>query len=746
MSAESTLEPGQIFFGAWMSLADKLTEERRSRLAAERMLELKQAELFAANRKLGLHAQQLSEEIVETRAEVETIRGENQRVRSDLSAANQKIALTERRLWQSIATISDGFALFDADNGMIMANEAYLSIFGGLEMVRPGINYITILQLLTEEGIVNTGRFSPAAWRQMMVERLQDPVKEPIVMRLWNDQYIKLVDQRGAGGDMVTLGLNITAAVHYRRQLEEARANAESANRAKSSFLANMSHEIRTPMNGVVGMADVLTDTDLTEEQRLYVQTIKTSGEALLVIINDVLDYSKIEAEKLDLHPEPFDLERAIHEVLTLLQTQASAKGLNLLLDYDIFMPTRLIGDPGRIRQVMTNLIGNAVKFTAKGHVLVRVTGAPDATGQKNALHVTIEDTGIGIPEDKVDHIFGEFNQVENERNRQFDGTGLGLAISQRLVEMMGGQIWVTSEEGIGTCFGFTLTMATDQAAPAQPFLPSELRHIMIVDDLQINRVILDRQLQQLGVKVTSCVSGEQALEQMDATVDLILTDHKMPQMDGMELAKNLRDRGDNTPILLLSSNPGHAQNGPGRGLIQGMLQKPLPRAELFARIWDLAGKRPQKLVAPPQPPTGDLRPMRILAAEDNKTNQLVFRKMIKALAVDLTFANNGEEAVALYHEIEPDLIFMDISMPKMDGKEATHAIREIEKTTGRHVPIVALTAHALDGDDRGILAAGLDHYMTKPLRKSEITAQIVAAHGPGMIQPVGDDPVQEAG
>ena len=289
-----------------MILATKLAEERRGRLAAERMLELKQAELFAANRKLGRHAQALSEEIVETRAEVEEVRGENERVKSDLGVANQKILIAERRLWHSVETITDGFAFFNAENRMIAANQAYLSIFDGLEEIKPGVNYVTILQMLTDEGIVNTENMSAIEWREMMVQRWYEPQPPPVTLHLWNDQYVKLVDRRGQGGDIVSLGLNITTIVENTKQLDEARQIAESANRAKSAFLANMSHEIRTPMNGVVGMSDLLGETGLSEEQQLYVDTIKNSGEALLVIINDVLDYSKIEAKKMELYPEPF--------------------------------------------------------------------------------------------------------------------------------------------------------------------------------------------------------------------------------------------------------------------------------------------------------------------------------------------------------------------------------------------------------------------------------------------------------
>ncbi len=277
-----------------MTLTGKLAEERRARLAAERRLELKQAELHAANRKLGQHALALTRRIGVTEAEVATVRDENKKVKSDLTLANEKVEIAERRLWLSIQSIQDGFAFFDADGRMIGANTAYLAVFDDLDEVAPGVSYARILQLLTDEGIVNTEAQSPDDWRAQMLARWQMPVPDPTIIRLWNDQYIRLIDQRGHEGDVVSLALNITETVQYEAQLNEARQKAEMASRTKSAFLANMSHEIRTPMNGVVGMAELMMDTDLSDEQRLYASTIKNSGEALLVIINDVLDYSKI--------------------------------------------------------------------------------------------------------------------------------------------------------------------------------------------------------------------------------------------------------------------------------------------------------------------------------------------------------------------------------------------------------------------------------------------------------------------
>ncbi|ARE83321.1 signal transduction histidine-protein kinase BarA [Roseovarius mucosus] len=720
-----------------MSLANKLADERRARLAAERLLEQKQAELQAANRKLGKHALALSHEIHETRAEVQTVRDENQRVKSDLNDAYQKVEIAERRLWHSIETIQDGFAFFDADSRMIAANNAYLAVFDGLEAVKPGVSYIEILQFITEEGIVNIGALKPQEWREKMLDRWQSTQPEPEVIRLWNGQYIKLIDQRGHGGDVVSLALNITDTIRYEKELKEARRRAEAANRAKSSFLANMSHEIRTPMNGVVGMAELLMETELTEEQRLFTSTIKNSGEALLVIINDVLDYSKIEAEKLILHAEPFDLERCIHELVTLMQVNARDKGLDVLVDYDLFLPTQFVGDPGRIRQIMTNLLGNAVKFTENGHVLVRVTGVYSDTEGRASIHVTVEDTGIGIPPDKIDHIFGEFNQVDDERNRKFEGTGLGLAISQKLIRMMGGKIWVESEPGNGSIFGFSISLPVAEVGEiAFPNLSAGTYRALIVEPQATSRAILERQLGQLGITAVSCQSAAEALAQAGNGFDLIVSDHNMSGMDGLELAEALREAGHDTPFLLFSPNTGYADQDPARIHVQAVLQKPVARRDLFEAL---------ARVMPPSDASS--RAMRVLAAEDNRTNRLVFSNMVKGLDIELTFAENGQEAVDLFQSLAPDVIFMDISMPEMDGKEATRAIRAIEAQSGRHVPIVAMTAHAMTGDDAEILAAGLDHYLTKPLRKEMIHQHIRAACPKGVRSPEGEaTPVQAAG
>lgn len=700
--------------------SDAFAKERRARLAAERLLEQKQAELFAANQRLAQHARQLSDEITVKREESEALKGQNDQTLQELARAHAAITTAERRLWDSVETIQDGFAVFDPNNLLIAANTAWLAVFDGLEQVGPGISYHDILLLLTQEGIVDTAPYTPDEWTGRALFRWATPEIAPVVLRLWNGTYVKCLDRRMRDGGIVSVAHDITETIRHRNELTEARDKAEAASRAKSTFLANMSHEIRTPLNGVLGTADLLAETALSEEQRLFVNTITGSAKALLGLINDVLDFSKIEAERLTLHPEPFDLERCIHETVILLQPTAFDKNIELIVDFDMFLPTRYIADALRIRQVLTNLIGNALKFTQRGHVLIRAIGLPGADAGSQRIHISVEDTGIGIKPDMVEHIFGEFNQVEDKPSRAYEGTGLGLAIVRRLVRLMGGDLWVDSTEGVGSCFGIDITVpVAEPLVTAEHELPQWLRRAALVDSQQAHRTVLAKQLRQLGIDVRSFKNAAAFLDD-GAPADVYLLDQAMSGVDPARLVQDIRAKTD-APIVVMAT--GRPRPSPA-GVIT--LQKPLLRRDLFQALARIA-------------PDAAPRPMRILAAEDNMTNQFIFAKFLAGLNIDLKFASNGTEAVTLYHSFAPDLVFMDISMPDLDGKEATRQIRAAEATSGAHVPIVALTAHALVGDEQEILAAGLDHYLTKPLQKAAIIERIAQEH-PAACAPLWPD------
>ncbi|SIS66800.1 hypothetical protein SAMN05878426_102442 [Phaeovulum vinaykumarii] len=730
-----------------ISIMEKLAQERRARLAAERLLEQKKRELFSANQKLAMHARALSDQIVEqrhglerARSEAESLKGENSRVRTDLERANSAALIAQRRLWDALETIADGFAVFDADLRLVAANRAYLAFFQGEIAVTAGVTYDSVLRIMVRHGMIDVEGRDPLDWHHEMIERIRRRRIEPYVLKLADGRHIRMIDRWGDAGDLVCLTQDISETYRRETELEEARDRAEAANRAKSAFLANMSHEIRTPMNGVVGMSELLCETALSEDQRLFAETIRSSGEALLTIINDVLDYSKIEASKLRLYPEAFDLERCIHEVTVLLMPSARDKGIQLLVDFDLFLPTRFVADPGRMRQILTNLLGNAVKFTQNGHVLTRVVGLERDKGHYE-LHVTVEDTGIGIAREHLDHVFGEFNQVESASNRKFEGTGLGLAITRELIQMMGGSVWVDSELGRGSSFGFRIVLPVAEPREEGLGLPAlEMRAALVIDDLMVNRVILERQLQTFGLNVTLCRNATEALEAVEkgGVFDIVLTDHHMPDIDGVQMTKRLRERGYKLPVMLLTSDAHAADLSEMTGEFAGLLQKPVLRSELLLALHRICHpEQPEvaELPPPPEPEPTLARPMRVLAAEDNRTNQLVFRKMVKDCDIDLTFANNGREAVDLWRQIRPDLVFMDVSMPEMDGREATRTIREAEAQAGGHVPIVALTAHAMDGDSESILASGMDHYLTKPLKKN-IILDMIRSHCPEDARP----------
>lgn len=409
-----------------------------------------------------------------------------------------------------------------------------------------------------------------------------------------------------------------------------------------------------------------------------------------------------------------------------LLQPIARDKGIELLIDYDMFLPAGFHGDPGRIRQVLTNIIGNAVKFTSEGHVLVRVTGHADGEDPlAMKVHIAIEDTGIGIPENMVDHVFGQFNQVEDEKNRKFEGTGLGLAISKQLVELMGGEIWVESEVDIGSCFGMYVRMPALEGQETEPLnLPRGLQHVLLVKDDQVTRTIVSKQLSSLGVEPDVCADTETALALAEETdYDLLIVDLGAATRDGETLVADLRRAGMTVPAIVMSSTPNAAAKDEETIL---HLQNTAMRQDLVGLIHDLC---PAKEVP--------LRKMRVLAADDNRTNRLVLEKMLKGLDIELQFATDGNEAVAGYQAFAPDLIFMDISMPHKDGKEATRDIRAME--TGAPIPICAVTAHAMEGDADPLREAGLDHYLTKPVRKKALYALIEEVAPEGVLPVLPD-------
>jgi len=710
---------------SFQGIDERLARERRGRLQAERLLAQRSEELYSAHRKLADHARALSHEVIEQREVNAALIGRSTQTQAALEAATQKAVVAERRLWDALTAVEDGFAIFDRDWRLVIANPAWMGAFDGVTDVAPGASYETILCIAVEEGLVDLEGAAPTAWIAAMMARWEAPAIPQIDIRLFDGTYIRLIDKRTPEGDLVTLAVDITDTIRRERDLERARDEAEAAARAKSAFLANMSHEIRTPMSGVVSMAELLRDTGLTEEQRLYADTIRNSGEALLVIINDILDYSKVDAGKLVLHLESFDLQQLIQEVFQLMRPGLEGKALELWLDYDIFLPDRMIGDRGRIRQILTNLIGNAVKFTEAGQVTVRVVGAPrDHPPGTVPIRVVVEDTGIGIAPEMQVHVFGEFNQVESDANRRFDGTGLGLAITRKLVALMGGEIWLTSEPGVGSSFGFALRLSADPAAQAQPVepLPTDRAEVWAITGGRALPDTILAHLMRLRARLTETpgVEGGPALP-----AAILLADRGGT---GDPIAR-LRASGYGGPILCLCPSE-H-----GTSLPQGVrpIVPTLPLAAFRAALLSAPLEDVVAQVAEPSLPV-PLPRLRVLAAEDNKTNQLVFRTMLKGVGLDLEIVENGALCVEAFRRAPPDLIFTDISMPEMDGLAAARAIRDIETEGGlSRVPIIAMTAHAMEGDRERILAVGIDDYIAKPLKKTELHGMI-RTHAPAAL------------
>jgi len=663
-----------------------------------------------------------------------------------VAALRHRVEEKTETLRAALESTGDGILVVNSERKIVTCNDKFVEICGIPKSLRHSTDDAAILRSASEQ------LKDPVAFLAKVHELYNDNETQ-------SDDVLEFKDGRtverhsepqrvnGKSVGRVWGFRDVTERRRAREELERARDAAEVASRAKTEFLANMSHEIRTPMNGVIGMTGLLLDTDLTPEQRDFAETVRASGEALLIVINDILDFSKIEAGKLAIESLPFDLRPVMEDVGEMLASKAEDKKLDVVLQYPSHLPRHFIGDAGRIRQVVTNLVGNAVKFTADGHILIEVEC--EIEDQRSArMRVSVHDTGCGVPEEKIGALFQKFSQADSSTTRKYGGTGLGLAISKQLAELMGGSIGARSSPGEGSTFWFTLPLELDPHTQAAPAPVAGLRglRVLIVDDNQVNRRVLHEQIASWGMRSESLSSGEQVLDALRSAKEsgdpytFVLLDHQMQGMDGVEVAGAIKADPairDTVVVLLTSVGQWCELKRTEGARVDASLVKPVRQSQLMKT---LAAAWSKKLEIAPEGRSPSARgaargavqvdsklagefaglAVRVLVAEDNPVNRKVATLMLGKLGIRPDLAANGAEAVQMFEVTPYDLIFMDCQMPELDGYAASRKIRSREQP-GHRVTIVAMTAEAMEGSREACLEAGMDDYISKPVKRNEI-------------------------